>query len=157
MWTSALSWICSWRSNTIKKTKPKTIGYVPFIIQYDKICFSPLTFFFFKLINLFLSVLRKDAGAFLSLQRVGLLSSCCAQWCGFSSFRARAIGLVGLRSCHTRAQQLQLPGTRAQAQLWRGMGLVALRHVESSQTRDWTCVSCIGRWSLYHGTTRDAP
>ena len=28
-------------------------------------------------------------------------------------------------------------------------------HVESSQTRDQTCVSCIGRWILYHRVTRE--
>ena len=38
-------------------------------------------------------------------------------------------------------------------QLW-GMGLVAPRHVESSQTRDLACVPCIGRWILNHQPTR---
>ena len=28
---------------------------------------------------------------------------------------------------------------------------------ESSWLRDWTCFSCIGRWILYHWTTREAP
>ena len=56
----------------------------------------------------------------------------------------------GLRSCGTRAQQFWLPGFRAQAQyLWHS-GLVALKHVESSQIRDRTHVSCISRWILYH-------
>ena len=32
-------------------------------------------------------------------------------------------------------------------------GSVALRNVESSQSRNWTCVLCIGRWILYHWTT----
>ena len=35
------------------------------------------------------------------------------------------------------------------------MGLAALRHVGSSQTRDRTCVSCIARWTLIHCTTRE--
>ena len=35
------------------------------------------------------------------------------------------------------------------------MGLVAPRHVESSQTRDWTCVPWIGRWILNYWTTRE--
>ena len=26
----------------------------------------------------------------------------------------------------------------------------------SSQPRDWTCISCIGRWILYHWATREA-
>ena len=33
------------------------------------------------------------------------------------------------------------------------MPLVTLRHVESSQTRDWTHVPCIGRQMLHHWTT----
>ena len=36
------------------------------------------------------------------------------------------------------------------------MDSVALRHVQSSQARDRTCVSCIGRWILYQCTTREA-
>ena len=36
------------------------------------------------------------------------------------------------------------------------MGLVALRHVGSSQTGDQTCVSCTGRQILYHWATREA-
>ena len=35
------------------------------------------------------------------------------------------------------------------------MGLVALWHVESSWTRDWTHVPCIGRRILNHCTTRE--
>ena len=59
--------------------------------------------------------------------------------------------------CGMWAQWLQLAGYRAQAQgFWR-MGLVALRHVGSSQTRDQTPVSCIGRQILYHCVTREAP
>ena len=38
--------------------------------------------------------------------------------------------------------------------LWL-MGLVAPRHVESSQTRDKTCVPCIVRWILNHWATRE--
>ena len=37
------------------------------------------------------------------------------------------------------------------------MGLVAPQHVESSQTRDQTHVSCIGRQILIHGATREVP
>ena len=36
------------------------------------------------------------------------------------------------------------------------MGLVASWHVESSHTKDQTCVSCIGRWILNHWTSRIA-
>ena len=62
---------------------------------------------------------------------------------------------VGFSSCGMWAQQLWLAGSRAQAQqLWR-MGLVALRHVGSSLTRDRNRVPCIGRWILNHCTTRE--
>ena len=39
----------------------------------------------------------------------------------------------------------------------RHSGLVAPWHVESSQTRDRTCVLCIGRWILIHCTTKEVP
>ena len=39
--------------------------------------------------------------------------------------------------------------------LWR-VGLVALWHVESSWTRDWTRVPCIRRYILNHWTMREA-
>ena len=56
-----------------------------------------------------------------------------------------------------RLQQLWLAGSRAQAQeLWR-TGLVALRHVRSSWTRDRTRVPCIGRQILNHCVTREVP
>ena len=40
--------------------------------------------------------------------------------------------------------------------LW-SMGLVARRHVESSQTRDLTHVPCTDRWILIHWTTMEVP
>ena len=64
---------------------------------------------------------------------------------------------TGFSSCGTRAQQLWLAGSRAQAQqLWH-IGLVAPWHVGSSWTRDRTCVSCIGRRILNHCTTMEVP
>ena len=38
---------------------------------------------------------------------------------------------------------------------FRALGLSCLQLVESSQTRDRTRVPCIGRWILYHWTTRE--
>ena len=48
-----------------------------------------------------------------------------------------------MSSCHTRAQQVWCTG------------LAALRQVESSWTRDQTCVSCVGRQILNHWATRE--
>ena len=72
--------------------------------------------------------------------------------------------LLLLRSAGSRARGLRslqrvaaAPGSRAHsAHLWC-TGFVALRHVGSSQTRDWTRVSCIGRWILHPWATREAP
>ena len=70
----------------------------------------------------------------------GLLSCC----------RACALGHVGSLAAAPWAL------SRAQAQQLWCMGLVALRHVGSSQTRDWTHVPCSGRWILYHWATKEA-
>ena len=55
----------------------------------------------------------------------------------------------GLSCCGAQA-----PDAQSQ-QLWL-MGLVALRHVGSSQTRAQTRVPCIGRQTLNHCATREA-
>ena len=62
---------------------------------------------------------------------------------------ARASHYRGLSCCGAQA-----PDAQAQ-QLWL-MGLVALRHVGSSQTRARTRVPCIGRQILNHCATREA-
>ena len=50
-----------------------------------------------------------------------------------------------------------LLGSGAQAQqLWH-MSFVAPQHVWSSWIRNWTCVSCIGRWILSHWDSRELP
>ena len=65
----------------------------------------------------------------------------CGAWAshchGFSCCRVRALG--------TQAQWLHCTG------------LVARRHVQSSWTRNRTCIPCIGRWILIHWTTRGVP
>ena len=52
-----------------------------------------------------------------------------------------------------QAQQVQL-GAQAQS-LW-GPDFAVPQHAGSSQTRDRTCVPCIGRWILYHLAPREA-
>ena len=81
----------------------------------------------------------------------------------FSSHGERGLLLVrssGSRcadfsSCGTRAQQLWLAGSRAQAQQLWCTGLVAPWHVGSSQTRARTCVPCVDRRILNHCATRE--
>ena len=61
----------------------------------------------------------------------------------------KAACLVGSKSSSVHGlQQLQLEGSRAQAQQLWSTGLVASWHVESSWTRDRTNVPCIGRQTL---------
>ena len=90
----------------------------------------------------------------LCIARAGATLRCGAQaYCGgFSCCRAWALG--------TRAQQLWHTGSVVVAhglqQLWH-TGLVAPRHVESSQTRARSRVPCIGRQTLNHCATREAP
>ena len=97
-------------------------------------------------------------GLFSSCSEWGLLASRSASHCGgFSCCRARGLGYACFSSYGTWAQQLWLLGSRAQAQqLWH-TGSVAPQHMGSSQTRDQTHVSYIGRQILYHGATREAP
>ena len=52
---------------------------------------------------------------------------------------------MGLSSCSSWAQQLWCTG------------LAAPWQVKSSQTRNQTCVPCIGRWILNHWTTGEVP
>ena len=104
-----------------------------------------LFFFFFKLINLFIfgcvgsSFLCKGFLQFSSCGKRGPL---------FITVRG-PLTVVASR-CGARA-----PDAQAQ-QLWL-TGLVAPRHVGSSQTRAQTRVPCIGRQILNHCATREAP
>ena len=85
----------------------------------------------------------------VSLLLHGLFSSCC-EW-GLLFFAVCrlliAVASVLLWSTGSRARGLQY--------LWH-MGLVALQRVASSQTRNQTCVSCVGRrilnqWAIREG------
>ena len=106
----------------------------------------------FKIFYLFVYFIFGCAGSsllcelFSSCSKWGLLSSGSVQaYCCDFSCEAQALGHVGCRSFSTWAQQLWLPGSKTQArQLWF-MSLVALQHEESSQSRDWTYVSCTGK------------
>ena len=75
---------------------------------------------------------RGCAGSSLLLRA---FSSCSERWLVFAEHRRWACRLQ---------------------ELWC-TGLVALQHVESSQTRDWTCVPSIGRQIPVHWATREVP
>ena len=84
---------------------------------------------------------------------LAVLGLCCCE--GFSLVAVRGFSLKQLLLC--RAQTLRhmdlvvvAPGSGAQAQYLWHTGLVDPWHVGSSWIRDGTCVSCIGRWILYH-------
>ena len=74
--------------------------------------------------------------------------------CGLSLVVARRsnflVSCVQASHCCGYCLLLKSTGSRAQAQYLCCTGLVAPRHVVSSQTRDQTWVLCIGRWIIYH-------
>ena len=75
--------------------------------------------------------------------------------CGFflSSCGAQAPGHVGSVVCSMQAlaEACKLSSCGVQDLLPRGMWDL------SSPTRDRTCVPCVGRWILYHWTSREVP
>ena len=76
---------------------------------------------------------------------------------GFSYCRAQALGMRASEVVTHGLSSYGAQAPEAQAQqLWL-MGLVAPRHVGSSQTRAQTRVPCIGRQILNHCATREAP
>ena len=123
-------------------------------------------FLLFKKINLFIYLFLAAQG----LRCCMWAFSSCGKW-GLLFIVVRGLLIVvaclvaehstgsrhtGCSSCGTRAQQLWLAGSRAQAQqLWH-TGLVTPRHVGSSRTRARTHVPCIGRRILNHCATREA-
>ena len=80
---------------------------------------------------------------------------------GFSALSKSSLNIwkfmvqVLLKPGGTEARSLWLMGPRAQGHQWWSMGLVALRYMGSSWTRNCTCVSCIGRWVLILCATRE--
>ena len=111
-----------------------------FLIHSDYIC---LFFFFF---NFFFLFIYGCAGSLFLCE-----GSLQLRQAGATLHRgARASHRRGLSCCGAQA-----PDTQAQ-QLWP-TGLVAPRHVGSSQTRARTRVPCIGRQTLNHCATREAP
>ena len=89
-------------------------------------------------------------GAGFSLQWAG------ATVCLWRGLLVAVAALVGLGLSAHGHRQLWLPGSSAWGQQWWSTGLVAPWHVGSSQIRDQTCISCIGRWILYHRAAREA-
>ena len=75
---------------------------------------------------------------------------------GFLSFRRVGAALFGVHglllvvASLVAQQRSRHAGSRSQSQQFWYMTLVALRHVESAQTKDQTHVPCTGRWILYH-------
>ena len=66
-------------------------------------------------------------------------------WAGFSLFAASRVVVV----CRFLAVVASLAAEQQEKALGC-LGLVALRHVEFSQIRGGTGVSCIGKYILYH-------
>ena len=80
-------------------------------------------------------------------RRAGPTFHCCARASHCFGFSLQSTGprRMGFSSCSVRAPQLQL------------VGLVAPRHVKSSNTKDQTCIPCIGSWILIYYSNREVP
>ena len=104
---------------------------------------ASLLFFFFKRLCWVFVV----AWAFSSCGEWGLLSSC----------GTRASHCAGVSSCGAQALGTQALVVVACGSAVVVPGLSCSLHVESSQTRDRTCVSCTGRQILNHWATWEAP
>ena len=171
-----MQWICG-----VPSTVPEVQQLVPVIVDFllhpaFELCYSYQHFFFnvrlrscaglqlnfFLYIYLFIGCIGSSLlrVGFLQLRRAGA-----ALRCGARAFPLQWLLLLwstgsrcaGFSSCGTRAQQLWLAGSRAQVQQMWHMGLVAPRHVGSSQTRARTRVPCIGRRILNPCATREVP
>ena len=113
---------------------------------YCKMLGQPISFFFFFLINLFIYLLLAVLGPRF-----------CAR--AFSSCGERGPLLIAVRGPLTITASL-VAEHRLQTRRLSGCGtrgLVAPRHVGSSQTRARTRVPCIGRQTPNHCATREAP
>ena len=111
---------------------------------------DPLFFPFFLFLNYVFIFLHRVyiAACELSLVALSRAALHCSAWAfpgsGFSRCGAQAVGV--------QAQWLR---TQAQRLLISTCGLVALRHVGSSWTRDQSHAPCIDRQILNHWTTRE--
>ena len=121
-------------------------------------CKAGIRIFFFLKINLFvLFIYFWLCWVFVAASGLSLVAASR----GHSLLWWQASHCSGLSRCGawalgTRAQELWLTGSRAQAQQLWCTGSVALQHVGSSQTRARTRVPCIGRQILNHCATREA-
>ena len=97
---------------------------------------NDFTFIFFIFNFIYLFGLFSGCGILGLLLSWSMWASHCS---GFSFCGVRVLGHAGFSSCGSRALEHRL-----------NTGLVAPRHVEYSQIRDLTHVSCIGRRILYH-------
>ena len=124
-----------------------------FFISVFRFCFLKTKKIFF---NLFLAVLGLHCCSGFSLVvasgRYSLVAvASLAVKHGLQVGQVSGVAAHGLCSCGSQALE-----HRQAQQLWC-LGLVAPRHVGSSQIRNQTHVFSIGRLVLYHGATREAP
>ena len=108
------------------------------------------------------SVLKKDLFTYVFMAVLGL--RCCVGflqwwrlgtplWLWFAGFSL--CGARGLSVCSTWAQEVRLPGSRAQMRWWWCTGLAALRHMGYSETRDRTRVAPQCQVDSPHSATRE--
>ena len=111
---------------------------------------------YFWLCWVFIALLRPPA--FSSCGEWGATLDCgvwASHWGGFSG-ETQALGrvVVARRLSSWGSGSVQFSSRMQVQQLWH-LGSVALSYKESSWTRDWIHVPCIGRWILIPCTTKE--
>ena len=107
----------------------------------DKFQFSRIFFF----LNIYLFIFGCVGSSFLCEGFLPLWQAGATLHRGARASHYRGLSCCGAQAPDAQAQQLWLTGP------------VTPRHVGSSQTRAWTRVPCIGRQTLNHCATREAP
>ena len=126
-----------------------SVSFFQSFVLYSKhaflkcICFYICILFFFFFINLF--IYGCVGSSFLCEGSLQLRQAGATLHRGARASHYRGLSCFGAQAPDAQAQQLWLTG------------LVAPRHVGSSQTRARTRVPCIGRQILHHCATREAP
>ena len=126
-------------TKVLSTLSPKTIHISPYVYNYaygSPYQASRCNFFFLAFLYFWL------CRVFIAASRVCL---------------AAVSGLLSVEVCGLPVVLGKPPHISCVDHRLQRAGLVAMRHVGSSQSRDQTCVPCIGRWILNHWTTRETP
>ena len=135
--------LCSRHHHHLNSTRKEVTDYFAWECKGSSVLFCFLIFKIYSFIYLFIHLWL--CWVFVSVRGLSLVAASG----GHSSSRCAGLSLQ-------RPLLLRSTGSRRAGSVVVATGLVAPRHVGSSQTRAWTLVPCIGRQILNHCATREA-